>query len=211
VLEPTDGVGLHPNPKKFKGLYDSGRLAVIQGVGYPNPNRSHFAAWTSGTRRGPARALGLARPLHLGLPVWAGQRTARVSVGDQLNTMFWTDTTPVPAVASIGAFSFLTDTRYKNDRTWQMQTLQNIYSQAAASAVREPDRAAPSRRWRRRRAAESGGRCDTRQAPGQQRPGQSVKLVGQVIAATSAPAVRSHGRLRYHANQKETHARLLTT
>jgi hypothetical protein len=36
----------------------------------------------------------------------------------------------VPAVASIGAFSFLTDTKYKNDRTWQMQTLQNIYSQA---------------------------------------------------------------------------------
>ena len=36
----------------------------------------------------------------------------------------------MPAVASIGAFSFLTDTKYKNDRTWQMQTLQNIYSQA---------------------------------------------------------------------------------
>jgi uncharacterized protein (DUF1501 family) len=53
-----------------------------------------------------------------------------ISVGDQLNTMFWTDTTLVPAVASIGAFSFLTDTKYKNDRTFQMQTLQNIYSQA---------------------------------------------------------------------------------
>jgi uncharacterized protein (DUF1501 family) len=53
-----------------------------------------------------------------------------MSVGDGLNTMFWTETTLVPAVASIGSFSFLTDTKYKNDRGYQMQTLQNIYSQA---------------------------------------------------------------------------------
>jgi uncharacterized protein (DUF1501 family) len=26
----------------FKGLYDAGQLAIVQGVGYPNPNRSHF-------------------------------------------------------------------------------------------------------------------------------------------------------------------------
>jgi uncharacterized protein (DUF1501 family) len=26
----------------FKNLYDSGNLAVVQGVGYPNPNRSHY-------------------------------------------------------------------------------------------------------------------------------------------------------------------------
>jgi uncharacterized protein (DUF1501 family) len=28
--------------KGFKELYDGGQLSVIQGVGYPNPNRSHF-------------------------------------------------------------------------------------------------------------------------------------------------------------------------
>ena len=26
----------------FKALFDAGNLAVVQGVGYPNPNRSHF-------------------------------------------------------------------------------------------------------------------------------------------------------------------------
>jgi uncharacterized protein (DUF1501 family) len=35
-------VGLHPNLAPLKNLYDSGNLAIIQGVGYPNPNRSHF-------------------------------------------------------------------------------------------------------------------------------------------------------------------------
>ncbi|MBV9492188.1 MAG: DUF1501 domain-containing protein [Verrucomicrobia bacterium] len=40
---PLDGrVGLHPALAPLKGLYDDGRLAVLQGVGYPNPNRSHF-------------------------------------------------------------------------------------------------------------------------------------------------------------------------
>jgi uncharacterized protein (DUF1501 family) len=42
VLKLDDQVGLHPSLTGFKGLYDAGRLAVVQGVGYPNPNRSHF-------------------------------------------------------------------------------------------------------------------------------------------------------------------------
>jgi uncharacterized protein (DUF1501 family) len=42
VLKLDNYVGLAPNLKAFKSLYDDGRLSVIQGVGYPNPNRSHF-------------------------------------------------------------------------------------------------------------------------------------------------------------------------
>jgi len=42
VLKLNDELGLHPGLAGFKDLYDAGRLAVIQGVGYPNPNRSHF-------------------------------------------------------------------------------------------------------------------------------------------------------------------------
>jgi len=42
VLKLNDQVGLHPAMTGFKELYDAGQLAIIQGVGYPNPNRSHF-------------------------------------------------------------------------------------------------------------------------------------------------------------------------
>jgi uncharacterized protein (DUF1501 family) len=42
VLKINDAVGFHSNLAGFKDLYDSGRLSVIQGIGYPNPNRSHF-------------------------------------------------------------------------------------------------------------------------------------------------------------------------
>lgn len=35
-------VGLHPQLSGFKSLYDDGLMSIVQGVGYPNPNRSHF-------------------------------------------------------------------------------------------------------------------------------------------------------------------------
>jgi uncharacterized protein (DUF1501 family) len=38
----NDHVGLHPSMRAFKDLFDDGRLAIVQGVGYPNPDRSHF-------------------------------------------------------------------------------------------------------------------------------------------------------------------------
>jgi uncharacterized protein (DUF1501 family) len=42
VLKINDELGFHPSLGSFKALYDAGHLSVIQGVGYPNPNRSHF-------------------------------------------------------------------------------------------------------------------------------------------------------------------------
>jgi uncharacterized protein (DUF1501 family) len=38
----NDHVALHPQMKATKELFDDGRLTIVQGVGYPNPNRSHF-------------------------------------------------------------------------------------------------------------------------------------------------------------------------
>ena len=42
VLKLNSDIGFHGAMTGFKNLYDSGNLAVVQGVGYPNPNRSHF-------------------------------------------------------------------------------------------------------------------------------------------------------------------------
>lgn len=38
----ADGLGLHPRLADVKAMYDEGLVGVVQGVGYPNPNRSHF-------------------------------------------------------------------------------------------------------------------------------------------------------------------------
>jgi uncharacterized protein (DUF1501 family) len=42
LLRVNDQVGLHPALRGAARLLESGRLAIVQGVGYPNPNRSHF-------------------------------------------------------------------------------------------------------------------------------------------------------------------------
>src|SRR5580700_1636897 len=39
-----DYVGLHPSMDGFSTLLQEGRLGIVQGVGYPNPNRSHFSS-----------------------------------------------------------------------------------------------------------------------------------------------------------------------
>lgn len=55
VLPIGSNLGLHPNLTEFKRLWDAGQLAIVDGVGYPNPDLSHFtsmARWMSATPSG---------------------------------------------------------------------------------------------------------------------------------------------------------------
>src|SRR5262245_48795009 len=50
LLKIDKEVGLHPAMRDAARLLEGGRLAIVQGVGYPNPSRSHFksmAIWHS--------------------------------------------------------------------------------------------------------------------------------------------------------------------
>ncbi|MDU0369484.1 DUF1501 domain-containing protein [Hymenobacter endophyticus] len=52
ILTLDQGLGLNPAMTRLKGLYDHGQLAVLNSVGYPNPDRSHFRSmdiWQSGS------------------------------------------------------------------------------------------------------------------------------------------------------------------
>jgi uncharacterized protein (DUF1501 family) len=42
LLKVSNTLGLHPALKPLDGLVQAGHCAVVLGVGYPNPNRSHF-------------------------------------------------------------------------------------------------------------------------------------------------------------------------
>ncbi len=51
LLKIDDSVALHPSMRSAADMLEDGRLAIVQGVGYPNPNRSHdtsMAIWHSG-------------------------------------------------------------------------------------------------------------------------------------------------------------------
>lgn len=52
ILSLTPETGMHPAMSGLKNLYDEGVLSVIQNVGYPNQNRSHFRStdiWDTGS------------------------------------------------------------------------------------------------------------------------------------------------------------------
>lgn len=60
-LKLGDGVGLHPELKATHALFGDGKLAIVRGVSYPNPNRSHFESmdiWHTADLRGRASPTG---------------------------------------------------------------------------------------------------------------------------------------------------------
>ncbi len=87
VLPLGEGFGLHPALPGFKKLWDAKQLAVVQGVGFANPNYSHFESmdiwqsgvpgtpvtsgwlgrWLDGTNASPLRALGIGPTLPTAL------------------------------------------------------------------------------------------------------------------------------------------------
>jgi uncharacterized protein (DUF1501 family) len=57
-LAKNNSVALHPELVAFKDLFDAGQMAIIQGVGYPNPNRSHFRSmeiWQTADPKNPPK------------------------------------------------------------------------------------------------------------------------------------------------------------
>ena len=53
VVQLTERVGLHPSLAPLKAVWDAKELAIVQGVGYPDPNLSHFRSieiWDTASR-----------------------------------------------------------------------------------------------------------------------------------------------------------------
>jgi uncharacterized protein (DUF1501 family) len=58
VIRVDDHVGLHPSLNGFRQMLDRGQLAIVQGVGYPNPDRSHFESMDVWQSADPKRKIG---------------------------------------------------------------------------------------------------------------------------------------------------------
>lgn len=57
VVRLNDQLGLNPGMGSFRQLWDQGHLAVVQGVGYPNPDRSHFESMDIWQTADPRRSI----------------------------------------------------------------------------------------------------------------------------------------------------------
>jgi uncharacterized protein (DUF1501 family) len=108
VIGINDQLGFHPAARGLADLLDSGKLAVVQGVGYPEPNRSHFESmdvWHTCRRKGGPRTTGwLGRYLD-DVGQSAGNDALALHVGSEKQPLaLAANTVRVPSFASPEAF-----------------------------------------------------------------------------------------------------------
>ena len=130
---PIDGqYGFNPVLAPLKELYDDGRVAVINGIGYPNPNRSHFRAmdiWHT------------CEPERISTEGWLG-RVIRdldprgenvltgVNFGRGLPRAMALAGVPVASVGSLENHGFLTGISDEERRTRALDVFARMYSPA---------------------------------------------------------------------------------
>lgn len=111
VLTLDNQVGLHPNLGGLKGLWDGGNLAVVQGVGYPNPSLSHFESiryWQTADLSGMSFDGWLAK--YLGTALGSDHNPLKaLAVGDSLPLAFSSKQTTTPAIQSLPDFQLATN------------------------------------------------------------------------------------------------------
>ena len=146
VKKVDDRIGLHPQLEAFAKLLEQQRLAIVQGVGYPNPNRSHFdsmAIWHT------ARTARWTRPRPAG---WRGRSTAGRSPARAATRPDCTSTSRSRCPA-----------RWRAGGRWCPRWRGSSSSAdgwACPRAPRPPRRSTPSIAWRSRTAA-SPARCSS--------------------------------------------------
>jgi uncharacterized protein (DUF1501 family) len=216
VLALDDHQGLHPSLKSFKRLYDDGQLALIQGVGYPNPNRSHFRSmdiWHT------------ARPDANGDQGWLGAFMAEVykvgespfqcvNMGNAIPKALSTPHAPVAAVQDTTAFQFLADRRLPVAKDPLLKTFGQVYA--------KPGRKLPTmdlvvQGWETTvQGVDALAKSTEKYQPTVVYPqnpfAKALQGVAQMIASDLGTRVFyvSLGGFDTHANEKLTHANLLT-
>ena len=108
VLKIDDTLGLHPQMTGFKELYDEGRLAIVQGIGYPNPDRSHFRSmdiWHSARPDADYTQDGwLGRGLDLTVEQHAGEMRAMALGTNRLPLALVGSKVNVPSVGNLAGY-----------------------------------------------------------------------------------------------------------
>ncbi len=111
VLRINDTVGLNPQLKPFKDMYDKGQVAIVQGVGYPNPDYSHFRSteiWETAAPDKYASTGWLGRYLD-GANVPSENLFNAVAIADVLPEVLVADRVDVAAIAQLNGYGLASD------------------------------------------------------------------------------------------------------
>jgi uncharacterized protein (DUF1501 family) len=205
-------LALNPGMQPFKELFDQGQLAIVNGCGYPNPNRSHFesmAIWQAGDP-GSARSGG-----------WLGHyldhmsrgtsSLPAVNIGAELPQALVNDAAPVPSIQSVDEYRVRTDSDAKFDSRLEEQIIRDLntvreQTPAMQFLARQATNAIISSEQIRKVAA--GYKPDV-EYPGNL--GQRLRLIAQLISGNFGTKLFycEVGGFDTHANQLNGHEQLL--
>lgn len=212
LIRLDDTLSLNPGMKAFKDLFDNGQLAIVNGCGYPNPNRSHFesmAIWQTGDPVNGQHGGWLGHYLeHLA----RGTNTlSAVNIGSELPQALVNDAAPVPSIQSLDEYRLRTDPNTSFDARDESQIIKDL------NAVRD---ATPAMQFLARQATNAMISSEQIQklagdyAPDAEYPGnlgQKLKLIAQIIAGNFGTKLFycEVGGFDTHANQVNQHEQLL--
>jgi uncharacterized protein (DUF1501 family) len=128
---PIDGkVGFHPAMAPIKELYDQGKVAIIQGIGYPNPIRSHFRSMDIWHTAEPAKMVTdgwLGRTIRDLDPHKENVLTA-VNFGRGLPRALAAPGVSVASVGNLETYGVLTGIKGADQRTEALDIFARMYS-----------------------------------------------------------------------------------
>jgi uncharacterized protein (DUF1501 family) len=134
VLPLNGQIGLHPSMQQMQKLYQQHKVAVLLGLGYPHPNRSHFRSIEIWQTANPEKIIDtgwLGR--YLDLAVTGKQKPGNslfpaVNVDPILPKTLSAQKVVVPSVYDLNQFRFSTDSHYQQDHKCQVDAFNKLYA-----------------------------------------------------------------------------------
>lgn len=210
VVHLTDDLGFHPSMKPVADLFRAGKVAIVNNVGYPKPNRSHFKSmeiWQSASPESTFHNGWIGR--HMDSQLAKGALNPVVALG--LSTE-----KPLALAAknaSIPCFASLNDVKSLIGDPVAEQMLRDIQGADAppGSPTRVVQQASKAALDAMDILNEQLGKYTPKQTYGNDPFGNGFKQIAQLVATSPKTRVIyfSAGGFDTHARQAETQTRLL--
>ncbi|HVA27293.1 MAG TPA: DUF1501 domain-containing protein [Candidatus Baltobacteraceae bacterium] len=212
VLAIDGQVGFNPQMRALKTLYDKGMVAVVQGVGYPKPDHSHFRSteiWQTAAPDRYERTGWLGRYLDsAGLP--KDNLFNGVAIAQVLPEALIANATDVPAIAQLNGYGLTSDRKVPTKHAYSELVRDHRFpfqSPYLAHVAEIEDHA--QRGSEELPTLVAGYKTD---ASYPATPlGRSLALAAQIVGSATGTRVLyvQHGSFDTHVNQKATQDRLL--
>lgn len=208
VLKISDKLGLHPAMPGLADLYKQGKVAVIQNVGYPKPNRSHFKSMDIWNQANPDSSLSYG---------WIGRHLDAVQVNKKLNPVYALGlSTEKPKAldankVSVPCFASLADIQSMVGDPDAERLLRTISSGAGTNEERLVQMANAAAFDAMVELKEKLKTFSPKEAYGKSKFGVGLQQIAQLVATSPMTRVVyfSTGGFDTHANQAKQHEELL--